>query len=350
VFKHSGDACKEELIKLPAGAGSIDMHGFKCPLAKGDVELDLDLSLAGSIPASLARLTIDLKAKTNTGDKALCAEIKTSPAAEEIGEVSNPKITKVPVTIGGLKCDTIQTGTVFYPSDTSKKYPLLNFAHGWTEGGQFTDGNYKDVLETVAASGYVVIAHHSGLFNECQDIYPQDQQRALAFIKETPKFSNLVDWKTKVGIYGHSMGGGATGDNAADSSVISKFNLGAAVLLHPVPRTRGLLGYKKTLIPAFFATGSADVICAPTTTHAWSQAATKPTIFAEMSGATHFECQTSEAGRPCPAGWTNYVVNWFNCHLKGQSSECAAANSVCTHPTKPMTSTKCQPDNSTVVV
>jgi len=88
VFKHSGDACKEELIKLPAGAGSIDMHGFKCPLAKGDVELDLDLSLAGSIPASLARLTIDLKAKTNTGDKALCAEIKTSPAAEEIGEVA----------------------------------------------------------------------------------------------------------------------------------------------------------------------------------------------------------------------------------------------------------------------
>jgi len=88
VFKHSGDACKAESIKLPAGAGSIDMHGFKCPLAKGDVELDLDLNLAGSIPASLARLTIDLKAQTNTGDKALCAEIKTSPSAGETGEAS----------------------------------------------------------------------------------------------------------------------------------------------------------------------------------------------------------------------------------------------------------------------
>jgi len=87
VFKHSGDACKAESINLPAGAGTINMHGFKCPLAKGDVELDLDLNLAGSIPAQLARLTIDLKAKTNTGDKALCAQIKTSPAAEVSEEV-----------------------------------------------------------------------------------------------------------------------------------------------------------------------------------------------------------------------------------------------------------------------
>merc|ERR1719299_91560 len=87
VFKHSGDACKAESIRLPAGAGTIDMHGFRCPLARGDVELDLDLSLAGSIPSSLARLTIDLKATTSTGDKALCAQIKTSPAAEETAEV-----------------------------------------------------------------------------------------------------------------------------------------------------------------------------------------------------------------------------------------------------------------------
>jgi len=87
VFKHTGNACKAESIKLPAGAGTIDMRGFQCPLARGDVELDLDLSLAGSIPSSLARLTIDLKATTNTGDKALCAQIKTSPAAEETAEV-----------------------------------------------------------------------------------------------------------------------------------------------------------------------------------------------------------------------------------------------------------------------
>jgi predicted dienelactone hydrolase len=224
---------------------------------------------------------------------------------------------------------------------------LLNFAHGWTEGGYLTDVNYKDVLETVAAAGYVVIAHHSGLINECQPIYPQDQLRSLEFIKETPEFKSMVNWTSKVGIYGHSMGGGATGTNAGTQAAIEKYNLGAAVLLHPVA-TR-----TPTKIPTFFATGTADVIVPPATTKAWYPLGAKPKIFAEMTGATHFECQTSEDGIPCPAGWTNYVVNWFNCYLKGMQSECDAANLVCTHPTKPMSSTNCQPaenDSMAVVV
>jgi len=251
------------------------------------------------------------------------------------------------VTIGGLHCDTIQEGTVFYPSDASKKYPLLSFAHGWTEGGPFTDPNYKDVLESVAAAGYVVIAHHSGLTNECQPIYPADQQRALAFINETKEFADKVDWSSKTGIYGHSMGGGATGDNAGNATAIAKYNIGAAVLLHPVP-TRTV-----NKIPAFFATGTADTIVPAFSTEAWAAIAQKPFIFAEMTGATHFECQSSEDGIPCPAGWTNYVINWMNCYIKGMQSECDAANKVCSSPTKPMSKTNCQAaalDDSAVVV
>jgi len=255
-----------------------------------------------------------------------------SPAPTPI----TPGISKDAVTIGGLVCDGIQDGSVFYPNDMSKKYPLLAFAHGWTEGGQFTDGNYKDVIESVAAAGYVVIAHHSGLVTECQPIYPKDQQRALAYIKETPKYADMVDWDIKHGIYGHSMGGGATGDNAGNQAAIDTYNLGAAVLLHPVATGT------HTLIPSFYATGSADTICAPSGAESWSKTAAKPYIFAEMTGATHFECQTSENGIPCPAGWTNYVVNWFNCHLKGMQEECNAASEVCTHPTKAMTKTSCQ--------
>jgi len=80
VFKHTGDACKPETIKLPAGAGTLAMKGFSCPLSKGNVELDLDLTLSSSIPASLARVTIELSAKASNGDKALCVQVKTSPA------------------------------------------------------------------------------------------------------------------------------------------------------------------------------------------------------------------------------------------------------------------------------
>merc|ERR1712070_1282731 len=81
LFSHSGDACKADTIKLPMGTGTIDFHGLKCPVVKGAIELGLDLNLAGSIPASLAKTKIDLKAKTSKGEKALCAEIHTSAAA-----------------------------------------------------------------------------------------------------------------------------------------------------------------------------------------------------------------------------------------------------------------------------
>merc|ERR1712146_201053 len=36
VFSHTGDACKPDTIKLPAGAGEIDVKGF-CPLKSGAV-------------------------------------------------------------------------------------------------------------------------------------------------------------------------------------------------------------------------------------------------------------------------------------------------------------------------
>jgi hypothetical protein len=155
-----------------------------------------------------------------------------------------------------------------------------------------------------------------------------------------------VDWDSKHGIYGHGMGGGATGDNAGNKKASEKYNLGAAVLLHPVATNT------KTLIPAFYATGSVDTICSPGSAQKWSKTATEPTIFAEMKGANHFECQSSEDGIPCPAGWTNYVINWFNCHLKGMQEECDAAANVCSHPTKAMTKTKCKmgTSNSSLIV
>lgn len=60
------------------------MKGFACPLSKGAVELDLDIKLASTIPAKLARTTIDLKATAAGGDKALCVQIKTAPADDAI--------------------------------------------------------------------------------------------------------------------------------------------------------------------------------------------------------------------------------------------------------------------------
>merc|ERR1712080_563867 len=81
VFSHNGDACKPDTIKLPLGLGEIDMKGFSCPISAGNVELDLDLTLSASIPASMAKTDISLTADASNGDKALCVDIKTSAAS-----------------------------------------------------------------------------------------------------------------------------------------------------------------------------------------------------------------------------------------------------------------------------
>merc|ERR1712216_882028 len=83
---------------------------------------------------------------------AMPSPFSTVEADQGVGvlNLTTTGVAKKAVTIGGLKCDEIQTGTVFFPTDASKTYPLLSFAHGWTEDGPFTDGNYADLLETVA--------------------------------------------------------------------------------------------------------------------------------------------------------------------------------------------------------
>merc|ERR1719327_2128616 len=86
------------------------------------------------------------------------------------------------------------------------------------------------------------------------------------------------------------MGGASSGLNAADADAVQKYNLGAAVCLH---RAQG------------------------------------PKVFASMKGATHFECQTAEAGLPNEHGWDGYTQHWFNCHIKGMQNDCDAAYDIC---------------------
>jgi hypothetical protein len=71
----SGDLCSPAQCDLPQGTGSIKFGGVSCPLAAGDVDLAMDVTVSAAIPSSLAVLEMQLDA----GDL-LCAKINTSPA------------------------------------------------------------------------------------------------------------------------------------------------------------------------------------------------------------------------------------------------------------------------------
>jgi len=75
----SGDFCGASQCALPAGTGAVDFVGLTCPQASGTVSMGFDVTVAASIPSSLAVLEIDMTAVSSSGAKLLCAKINTSP-------------------------------------------------------------------------------------------------------------------------------------------------------------------------------------------------------------------------------------------------------------------------------
>merc|ERR1712146_42699 len=80
---YSGNVCSSKVIKLPLGVGTITWEGLKCPVAKGDVSVAVDLSLSRLIPAKLAKGTIEIEAAGASKENLICLDIDTS-AAEQL--------------------------------------------------------------------------------------------------------------------------------------------------------------------------------------------------------------------------------------------------------------------------
>jgi len=79
----SGDICQPKTFNLPLGLASITWDGLKCPVSKGAASVGVDVKLAASIPAKLARTTIELKGTSTSGENLLCMRIATAPEQGE---------------------------------------------------------------------------------------------------------------------------------------------------------------------------------------------------------------------------------------------------------------------------
>merc|ERR1719191_701943 len=172
VFSHSGDACKPETIKLPAGIGEIDMKGFKCPMSAGAVELDLDLSLSSAIPAKLARITIELTAQSSTGDKALCAKINTSPenliadGENLIAAPSKEESEAEPTVDGGsiqlAWSDCGDSSTHGHITSLSPTSVVLGTKTSLVGKGKLDEAIQAATYKVVAKEGFIPVFSHSG--------------------------------------------------------------------------------------------------------------------------------------------------------------------------------------------
>merc|ERR1712196_234979 len=71
---YDGNACAPKTFNLPAGLGAITWDGLKCPVAKGKVSVGVDVKLSSSIPSSLAKGTIEIKAVGASKESLICMD------------------------------------------------------------------------------------------------------------------------------------------------------------------------------------------------------------------------------------------------------------------------------------
>jgi dienelactone hydrolase len=208
---------------------------------------------------------------------------------------------------------------VYYPT-SSGTFPIVSFGHGYNNGGDDAYACYEQMNSELAAAGYVVIVSESSLWPlECADIW-KDQLRSIEWAKAS-NISSKIDF-SKVGLMGHSMGGGASYHNAGQADVVKAYSIGAVVALHP---QTSLYSTTNSLVPIFFGTGSKDSVISPSSVKAaYSKTVGVAKAFSEIAGAVHDEpmCDCGTWKSPGHMRHTPFAIAMFDCHLRGDEQQC----------------------------
>jgi len=225
------------------------------------------------------------------------------------------------VHVGGYVSGGSQEGILAYPTEAIKNktvLPFLTFAHGMTAGGAVTYTDYDVLWDVVCSYGYIILGPKSCPDVYCQKYWEDVQSTITTAKKDKGSIDPALDYAdfSKIGLYGHSMGGAATvhvSDNAKELGLV------ASVALHPaVVDDTDKNESKDVAIPMLWFTGSADDIVPPGGVWKGFDADTvEPKICAEIKGATHFD--------PCGVGDNledAYVAKFFDCWIKGMDEAC----------------------------
>lgn len=181
----------------------------------------------------------------------------------------------------------VELYTVYYPKSVSdtQTFPILS----WANGTCAKTVGYEAMLKHIASHGFIVVATNSrytgsGAF----------QRKGIDFMVSengkmgSPLFKH-VD-VSKVGVFGHSQGGGSTGNASADMRVKS------SVLMHG--GSGGMLH-----APGLFLTGDGDLN--PSGVRSAYNSAPGPTAFGSLKMSDHITMM-KEPKRMAPE-----VLAWF---------------------------------------
>merc|ERR1712151_578451 len=79
-----GDATEDITCKLPLGAGSIVVKKVPFPLPAGAVQIPVDVTTSSLIPASLAKVDVEIRAQEQNGEDVICLNVHTAKQSQII--------------------------------------------------------------------------------------------------------------------------------------------------------------------------------------------------------------------------------------------------------------------------
>ena len=228
-------------------------------------------------------------------------------------------------TVGGLVAGGSQDAYIYWPLDAAEAgsaAPARNvvaFGHGKKAGGEKMDRSYHALLSTLASYGLVVIAPLSCPEDLCLPELAEDLGTVLdtcAANRSLHPALASADF-TRVGVAGHSMGGGAAGYLASSENATARYGVRAYVGMHgtPVSKEAGLA------VPTLYTTGAEDSLVPPPVVKSSfaSSVNARPRVLAELADANHFEPTDPRRMRLNP-----YVAAFLLCHVAGDGAGCAA--------------------------
>merc|ERR1711862_489077 len=77
-----GDATADITCELPLGAGSIVVKKVNYPLAAGKVAIPVDVTTSSLIPASLAKVDVEIRAQEQNGEDVICLNVHTTKQSQ----------------------------------------------------------------------------------------------------------------------------------------------------------------------------------------------------------------------------------------------------------------------------
>lgn len=207
---------------------------------------------------------------------------------------------------------------VFYPH-RGKDLPILSFAHG-SRSLDSKDGDfvmeYKELLESIAQSGYFVIA-----FADCRDAFKGGDAELIDSIYWLRHRAGYpINYTAPATVAGHAGGGWAALAAASDSKETWGANIGLALTLHP-----GTFGVQAPTVPTVYWTGENDAQNgADTVKRLYDQCPSNvERAFAVFNKKDH------EAPKTDSAVYVKWVVRWMDCKIRGREQACDTRGGMC---------------------